>query len=100
MAARRLFAVTRKRGPAWDGARPMEEQPHWRAHADFMNGLHDEGLILFGGPLAGTPEVLFAMRAASAEEIESRLAADPWVGNGLLELVRIVPWTLRLGSLG
>ena len=100
MAARRLFAVTRKRGPAWDDARPMEEQPGWRAHADFMNGLHEEGLILVGGPLEGTREVLFAMRAASAEEIGSRLAEDPWVADGHLELVRIVPWTLRLGALG
>ena len=100
MAAQRLFAVTRKRGPAWDGARPMEDQPGWRAHADFMNGLHAEGLIIAGGPLEGTSEVLFAMRADSADEIASRLAEDPWVLDGHLELVRIAPWTLRLGSLG
>jgi uncharacterized protein YciI len=78
----------------------MEDQPGWRAHADFMNGLHKAGLILVGGPLAGTPEVLFAMRAGSADEIRTRLSADPWVADGHLELVRIAPWTLRLGSLG
>ncbi|MBV8649980.1 MAG: hypothetical protein JO255_00850 [Alphaproteobacteria bacterium] len=99
MAVRQLFAVTRTRGLAWDHAHPMEEQAAWRAHADFMNGLHSEGLIVVGGPLAGTPDTLLIFRAGDAEEIRARLAADPWVGNGLLELKQIAPWTLRLGAL-
>jgi len=96
----RLFAVTRSRGPAWNAERPLEEQAEWRAHAGFMNGLHHDGFVLLGGPLDGTPDVLLIARASDADEIGSRLADDPWTRNGLLRITRILPWTLRLGTLG
>ena len=47
----------------------------------------------------GTNERLFAVRATSADEIRERLAADPWSRMDLLRVSRIVPWTLRIGSL-
>jgi hypothetical protein len=56
--------------------------------------------VVLGGPLEDTPEVLLIIRAETPEEIRSRLAADPWSGNGLLRITRVLPWTLRLGSLG
>lgn len=96
----RLLAVTRSRGPAWNAARPLEEQDDWGAHAAFMNALHRDGLILLGGPLDGTPDVLLIARARDADEIRSRLSEDPWTRNGLLRITQIVPWTLRLGTLG
>ena len=63
-----------------------------------MNGLHAEGFVLFGGPLASTPDVLLIIRAESEEEIRSRLAADSWSQNGLLGIKQIAPWTVRLGK--
>lgn len=95
-----LFAVIRTRGPVWESARRMEDQPDWPAHAVFMNGLHDSGFLVLVGPLDGTPDVLLIVRAESAAEIEDRLAMDPWVANGLLREKQIARWTLRLGSLG
>jgi hypothetical protein len=95
----RLFAVIRTRGPAWQHARPLEEQREWKAHAAFMNGLQDSGFVALGGPLEGTDEVLLIVRAASADEIVGRLAEDPWVPLDLLRVRSIMPWTLRLGSL-
>ncbi len=96
----RIFAVVRTRGPRWDDSRPMEEQEDWRAHADFMNFLVDEGFMLLGGPLTGTREVLLIVRAADEAEVEARLAADCWTARGLLHTRQINPWWLRLGSLG
>jgi uncharacterized protein YciI len=96
----RLFAVTRSRGPAWQAERPMEEQEEWRAHAVFMNALHRDGFIVLGGPLDGTPEVLLIARANDEDEIRARLAGDCWTQNGLLRIKQIVPWALRLGTLG
>ena len=93
-----LFAVIRTRGPAWQEGRPLEGQVDWDAHAAFMNGLAKEGLVVLGGPLDGTPDVLLIFRAASADEIRTRLAADPWTTKDLLRISRITPWTLRLGS--
>jgi uncharacterized protein YciI len=95
----RLFAVIRSRGPAWDDALPIEDQVEWPAHAAFMNGLVDQQFIAVGGPLEGTPDVLLVVRATDAAEIAERLAADPWVRNGLLRLKEVWPWWIRLGSL-
>lgn len=95
----KLFAVIRTRGPAWNHSEPMEKQPDWNAHAAFMNMLEDEGFVILGGLLDGTPDVLLIMRAHSLEQIHSRLAEDPWAQNDLLRIKDIAPWSLRLGSL-
>jgi len=96
---KRIFIVLRSRGPAWDPARTLVEQKEWQAHATFMDALFDEGFVLLAGPPEGSPDALIVMRAASAEQIASRLAADPWTASDLLRTTRIDPWTLRLGSL-
>jgi len=96
----RLFAVTNTRSAAWNNSRPMEEQEDWAAHAAFMDALQAEGFVVIGGPLEGTPDALLIIRANDAEEISSRLSQDPWRRKGLLATTRIIPWTLRLGSLG
>src|SRR5262249_50243663 len=96
----RVFAVLRSRGPAWDDSKPLEAQAGWAAHAAFMDALHDEGFAAFVGPLDGTRDALLILRASGADEIEERLAADPWSASGLLNTTQISPWHLRLGSLG
>jgi uncharacterized protein YciI len=95
-----LFAVIRTRGPAWQPARPLEGQAEWAAHAAFMNGLARDGVVLLGGPLEGSPDVLLVMRAETADEARAQLAADPWTARDLLRVSRVSPWTLRLGALG
>ena len=96
----RLFAVIRAHGPDWDEAKPLEDQPEWPAHAAFMDALHAEGCNVLAGPLDGAASALLILRADSADEIEARLASDPWTRNGLLRTTLAAPWTLRLGSLG
>ncbi len=96
----RLFAVTHTQGARWHTGRPLEEQANWPAHAAFMEALEAEGVVVLGGPLEGTPDVLLIMRAREAAEIRARLAADPWHRDDLLRLGQVIPWTLRLGSLG
>ena len=98
-SAGRLFAVIRTRGAGWDASRPLEGQSDWSSHAAFMNGLAAERFVLLGGPLEGTDDVLLIIRASSADEISTRLAADPWSRSDLLRVARIAPWTLRLGAL-
>lgn len=77
----------------------MQAQRNWRKHAEFMNGLYAAGSIVLGGPLAGTSEILLIARAESEMEIEALLGEDPWSKTGLLTIRRIIPWTLRLGSI-
>ena len=95
----KIFAVIRTQGAAWQRFVPLEKQPDWQAHASFMNGLQQEGFVVLGGPMDGTPDVLLIVRANSADEIVERVAADPWSGHDLLRISRISPWTLRLGFL-
>jgi hypothetical protein len=95
----RVFAVLRSRGPAFDDARPLEEQALWTEHAAFMDALFDERFAALVGPLEGTRDALLILRASSATEIAERLALDPWSASGHLVTRQISPWQLRLGAL-
>jgi uncharacterized protein len=95
---RALFAVIRRYGPPYDPQRPLEAQLDWEGHRVFMNALEAEGLVRLGGPLEGSGEVLLVFRAGDEQEIERRLAADPWTRSGILTTVSIRRWDLRIGS--
>ncbi len=95
---RQLFAVIRTHGPAWRAGVALEQQPEWNAHAVFMDGLAADGFALLVGPL-GPDEALIIVRASSEDEVNGRLAADPWTSMDLLRTTRISPWTLRIGKL-
>jgi uncharacterized protein YciI len=95
----RLFAVMINHGAGWREGLPLEEQVAWQAHADFMDHLVEEEFVLLGGPLEGTSEVLLIVRAEAPEEIRRRFAPDPWHKTDLLQIAKIMPWILRLGSL-
>jgi len=62
-----------------------------------MDAPYAEGFVALVGPLVGSRVVLLIVGAGDADEIERRLADDPWT-DGMLETTRIAPWTLRLGS--
>jgi uncharacterized protein YciI len=74
----------------------MREQDDWDDHAAFMDGLAAEGFIVLGGPLGDGTTFLHVVAATSPEEIEARLAADPWTGTEQLRLVSIEPWEILL----
>jgi uncharacterized protein YciI len=90
------FAVRRRRGRAWNPAVPMREQKLWAEHAAFMNTLAAEGFVVLGGLLGDGVDVLLIVDAPSEDAIRARLAADPWSPAGLLEIVRVEPWTILL----
>jgi uncharacterized protein YciI len=96
--ARALFAVIRRNGPPYDPQRPLEAQLDWEGHRVFMNALEAEGFVRLGGPLEGSGEVLLIFRAGDEQEIEHRLAADPWTRSGILTTVSLHRWDLRIGS--
>jgi uncharacterized protein YciI len=94
------FAVVREAGPAWkDGG--IFEQSAMNEHAAFMNALADEGVVLFGGPLAGSEHgrvrVLLIVNADSEDEIHRQLADDPWEQEQLIT-VSVEPWKLLVGA--
>lgn len=91
-----IFAVTMGCGPGWDPSRPRREQPDWDAHAAFMDGLVDDGFVLLGGPLDDDERVLLVVEAADENEIEARLAADPWEPRAVLRTEGVHRWTIWL----
>lgn len=89
------WAVLRTRGPRWDHSRGLREQDEWDAHAAFMDDLAAEGFVVLGGPL-GDDHVLLIVDAESEDEIEARLAPDPWVPMELLAVESVRRWTVLL----
>lgn len=96
---KRFFVVLRSRGARFNEAAPLEGQAEWKEHAAFMDALVEDGFVILGGPLEGTRDALLVVHAADPDEIERRLAADPWHKSGLLVPKQISPWRIRLGSL-
>jgi uncharacterized protein YciI len=90
-----FHVVLSRSGPQWDAARPMEEQSDWPAHASFMDGLVDAGVIVLGGPLADERRVVHAVEAESEDSVRSTLARDPW-SETHLRVDTIDRWTIRL----
>jgi uncharacterized protein YciI len=91
-----LFALTEVSGPSWDASRKRREQEAWDEHAAFMDGLLEDGFVVLGGPIGDGERVLLVVDAEDEHEIEARLAADPWLTMGVLEVAAIEPWTIWL----
>ena len=96
-----LYSVIRDAGPGFiDGG--IAAQPDVADHAAFMNGLAEEGSVLFAGPLAGTEtgrlRALLIMSADGEDEIRRRLHDDPWVRTDRLVITSIEPWNVIVGA--
>ena len=97
-----LFAVTREAGTGWTDGKGAFEQPAVSEHAAFMDGLSDEGFVLFAGLLAGSEHdrirVLLIANAASEADVHRRLAEDPWARTQRLATTSVEPWILVVGG--
>ena len=74
----------------------MRSQPLWAEHAEFMNGLLNEKLIVLGGPVGVGNDALLIFRADSESSIRNRLALDPWTPPAILVIQSIEEWTILL----
>ena len=95
------YAVIRQAGPGWtEGG--IADQPDMAGHAAFMNGLADQGFVLFAGPLAGSERArlraLLIVDTDSEGEIRHRLADDPWVLTDRLVITSIEAWNVIVGA--
>jgi hypothetical protein len=76
----------------------MRSQPLWAEHAEFMNGLLNEKLIVLGGPIGDGHDALLIFRADSESSIRDRLALDPWTPPAILVIQSIEEWTILLNG--
>jgi uncharacterized protein YciI len=92
-----FHVLVHRSGPEWKDGAPLEEQSGWEAHADFMDGLVEQGFVVLGGPLSDEFRVVQVVEAESEDEVRSTLARDPWSGSHLV-VAAVEPWTLRLDA--
>jgi len=86
----RTFAVSFRTGPAWDKAKPPNEQKNFGDHSANLRKLRQEGRIVLGGRFGDVGLIL--LRAASDEEALALVAADPSVAAGVF-VADIQPWS-------
>ena len=84
-----------QRGGPWDWTRGLREQDGWDEHAQFMDGLVDDGFIVLGGPLSDEVRVAHAVESESEDAIRATFARDPW-SETHLRVESVEPWTIRL----
>ena len=90
------YVVTRERGENWDARLSMRQQEKWDEHAAFMNALVDDGFVVLGDG----GKILLIIDAESEQEIDARLADDPWTPLGLLRITKVEHWEILLGASG
>jgi uncharacterized protein YciI len=85
------------KGPEWDHSRGRREQDGWEAHAAFMDGLVEEGVIVLGGPIGEVEGnlTLHVVDLQNEDDVRARFAQDPWAG-AMLVIHRVQPWTVWL----
>jgi uncharacterized protein len=94
-----VFAVTTAKGPHWDHARGIREQPFWTEHGSFADMLVDRGVIILGGPVASDDEqdiALLAVEAPDADAVRRIFSEDPWTVNQVYRIKDVRAWTLWL----
>jgi uncharacterized protein YciI len=78
-----LFAVEIKTGPAWDAAKPPQDQAHFREHSANLRRLREQGALLMGARYAD--KGLVVLRAASESEAHALLKDDPSFQAGVFK---------------
>lgn len=94
-----VFAVTTAKGPNWDHARGIREQPFWDEHGAFADGLVKRGVIIIGGPIHSDDAediALLAVEATDEAALRSIFDADPWIVHEVFRIKQVQRWTLWL----
>jgi uncharacterized protein YciI len=91
------FLVENAKGPAYDHSRGRREQAGWDEHAEFMDGLVEDGFIVLGGPMGegDGDNTLLVVDAPDEESVRTRLAEDPW-SETILTIDSVRPWSVWL----
>lgn len=92
VAKKKTYLVVFKPGPAWLPGRPVTEQPI-KEHGPYMLGLYKQGIMKFAGPFSDGSGGAYVFEAASDQEADAIVAADPAVIDKVFVPERY-PWYL------
>ena len=90
-----FHVILHRSGPEYRPELPLEQQTRWDEHAAFMDARVADGFLVLGGPLFDEHRVVYAVHAATEEDVRETLSRDPWSGTHL-RVASIDPWTIRL----
>ena len=100
-AKKKTYLVVFKPGPAWLAGKPVTEQPI-KEHGPYMLGLYKKGVMKFAGPFSDGTGGAYVFEAASDEEADAIVAADPAVIDKVFVPERhpwyLVDWEKRAQS--
>ena len=98
MNVQTLYAVLYTPGPEFErlGGREADLQAR---HVDYQVGHFKAGRLLLGGPYAARQGGIALFRAASQEEVERIVAADPAVTGGFY-VAEVRAWEVVLNGCG
>lgn len=74
-------------------------EPYRTEHLGAVEELHNQGIVTLAGA-AGDPvdHAVFVFKTDDRSVIESFVAADPYVKNGVVTSWRIDPWNVVIGG--
>ncbi len=79
----KLFAVRLTTGPAWDAAKPPNEQNGMREHSANIARLRREGVLVLGARFGEIG--LMVLRVADEAAVQAQLAPDPAIAAGVFK---------------
>ncbi|MBO9604216.1 MAG: hypothetical protein J7496_17090 [Novosphingobium sp.] len=90
-----FFAVTVRRGPAFDQSKQSREQDGFEPHSAHWRQLEAEGFVAMAGLMQDSMEVLFIIRAESKDEVREKIGGDVWQDTGHAQIARLEPIDIR-----
>ncbi len=67
-------------------------------HLAYMRGLHEQGRVVYGGPIGDGGGAMVLLRADSLEAVQAIVDADPYTLAGVGADHTIRPWTVVIGG--
>jgi uncharacterized protein YciI len=100
VGGKRTFMIVSAAGGNRDLSKGTREQRHWDEHAEFIDGLVDEGFILLGGPLVDEGGAILVVYAEDEREVREKMKDDPWYVRGILTLESVKRWDIFIDRRG
>lgn len=76
-----LFAVEIRTGPAWDAAKPANEQAYFAEHSTNLRRLREAGSLIVGARYSD--KGLLVLEATSEAEARAQMQRDPSIEHGV-----------------
>lgn len=68
-------------------------------HRERAAALHEQGLLIAGGPFADQSGALLLFAGDDMAAVEAAVAADPYYSAPGVQVVALQPWTLSTGAI-